>query len=187
MMAIRVGEIFDLQRKKYSELLSFLYGGLIVRLYKDLNDPEEINKKVEQIGFSMGQRLIDDVLVKLGKLQELPKKNFIDQIVGQIFTSFLGIPDYNFQKTKDGENDCNEYEITFKTNPLNLFVELPEKLKTLWYSNLICGIIRGAFDVIFIEVETHFEKDTLRGDNINLIKFTIKQFIEEKFVEEEEG
>lgn len=37
MIAIRLGEIFDLQRKKQSELLSFLYGGLIVRLYKDLN------------------------------------------------------------------------------------------------------------------------------------------------------
>ncbi|MCQ2816567.1 MAG: hypothetical protein MJ252_04785 [archaeon] len=180
MSTIRLGELFDLQRRKTSELISFLYGGLIVRLYKDLEDPEEINKKIEEIGFNMGQRLIDDVLVNMGKLEEVPKSNFVDKIIGQIFSNFLGIPEFNFNQTKE-----NEYDIVFKTNPLNLYVELPEKLKPLWYSNIICGILRGAFNIIYVEVETKYEKDTLKGDDVNLIKFSIKQYLEEKFVDDE--
>lgn len=44
-----------------------------------------------------------------------------------------------------------EYSLIFNENPLNDYVELPEKYSGLWYSNLICGVIKGALEsVIFI-------------------------------------
>lgn len=33
-------------------------------------------------------------------------------------------------------------------NPLADFVELPEQLAGLKYSNLLCGVIRGALDMV---------------------------------------
>lgn len=33
-------------------------------------------------------------------------------------------------------------------NPLNDFVELPEGCSKLKYSNIICGVIRGALDMV---------------------------------------
>ena len=180
-MSISFGEILDLQKKRSNELLSFLYGGLIVRLYKDLKDPEEINKKTEEIGFNIGQRLIDDILVNLGKLPEKPKSFFVDKILNQIFTNFLGISDHKLNKKTD-----TEFEITFKNNSLNTYVELPDSLKSLWYSNIICGIIRGAFLIVNVDVQCQFVKDILKGDDINCISFVVKQYIEEKFADDDD-
>lgn len=41
-----------------------------------------------------------------------------------------------------------EYGLIFNENPLNDYVELPDKYKDLWYSNLICGVIRGALEAV---------------------------------------
>lgn len=41
------------------------------------------------------------------------------------------------------------FTLTFEDNPLAEFVELPEEaLKAgLWYSNVLCGVIRGALEM----------------------------------------
>ena len=47
-----------------SELLTFTYGSLIVRLIKDYEKPEEINEQLEKMGYNIGIRIIDDYLAK---------------------------------------------------------------------------------------------------------------------------
>lgn len=52
-----------------------------------------------------------------------------------------------------------------RENPLAEFVILPVNCQnTLWFSNMLCGIIRGALDMISIDVKAYFVRDTLRGD-----------------------
>ena len=41
-----------------------------------------------------------------------------------------------------------EYGLIFTENPLNDFVELPDKYKDMWYSNIICGIIKGSLETV---------------------------------------
>jgi hypothetical protein len=41
-----------------------------------------------------------------------------------------------------------EYGLVFSDNPLNDFVELPEKYQGMWYSNLVCGVIIGALETV---------------------------------------
>lgn len=44
------------------------------------------------------------------------------------------------------------------------FVELPDDGRAsedLWYSNVLCGVIRGALEMIQIQVEAHFVSDVL--------------------------
>jgi len=55
--------------------------------------------------------------------------------------------------------------IVLKENPLAEFVVLPSCYKTtLWYSNVLCGLIRGALEMVNVKVRVHFTKDMLRGD-----------------------
>ncbi len=87
-----------------------------------------------------------------------------------------------------GGND--EFSLLFDQNPLSEFVELPENYSNLKYCNLMCGIIRGACEMVgfplhfnmfsfehlnrytfFIiqlqvqlEVSSWFVQDTLKGD-----------------------
>jgi hypothetical protein len=44
----------------------------------------------------------------------------------------------------------NDYGITFTDNPLNDYVELPDKYQGLWYSNLMCGVIKGALETVHL-------------------------------------
>ena len=59
----------------------------------------------------------------------------------------------------------NECSLILEENPLTEFVQLPEQLQNLHYSNILCGVIRGALDMVNIEVECSFAKDVLCGDN----------------------
>ena len=64
------------------------------------------------------------------------------------FDMFLGIKAdvEDFDADKDGRY-CN-FCLVLSENPLNDFVELPEHLINLEYSNIICGVIRGALAAV---------------------------------------
>lgn len=49
-------------------------------------------------------------------------------------------------------------------NPLTEWVELPDHLFALCYSSIYAGAIRGALEMIAIEVQCRFVQDALRGD-----------------------
>lgn len=162
------------------ELLAFMYGSLVVRLTKDIEDPIEINKKVEEIGYNIGKRLIDEIIDVLGKDVDTLNQDLVSKLMKILFKNYLGI---NLEIKQFNEK---EQGIIFPENPFNSFVELPEKLKDLWYSNIFCGIIRGLLEAANIQVECTYVKDKLRGDDTNEIKIKIIQFIEERFVDDEE-
>ena len=42
----------------------------------------------------------------------------------------------------------DEFSLILDQNPLTDFVELPEEHPNLLYSNLICGVIRGALEMV---------------------------------------
>lgn len=59
------------------------------------------------------------------------------------FKMFLGI-DSKMNYSKDGET----FSILFNENPLDNYVSIPEKLKGINYSQVICGVIRGALESV---------------------------------------
>ena len=76
------------------------------------------------------------------------------------------------------------FSLQIYENPLAEFVELPAQYAGLCYSNLLCGVIRGALEMIKYRVECRFVKDTLKGDEVNEIRVELKQMVEESFGEE---
>jgi hypothetical protein len=156
-----------------------MYGSLIVRLIKDFEKTEEINEQLEKMGYNMGIRIIDDFLAKSGSTACQTFKDTIDVVSKMAFKMYLGIScDVLVYSDK-------EYGLIFSDNPLNDFVELPEKYNGLWYSNIICGIIRGALEAINIRVECKYNKDVLKGNDTNEIRVKLIEIIEEKFIDEE--
>jgi len=47
--------------------------------------------------------------------------------------------------------DEKSFSLIFDENPLADFVELPEEgpYEKIWYSNVLCGVIRGALEMVF--------------------------------------
>ena len=69
-------------------------------------------------------------------------------------------------------------------NPLAEFVELPPHLSELSYSNIYCGAIRGALEMIQIKAVCRFRRDILRGDEVNEIQVDIQEVMEETMGDE---
>ena len=173
-----------------SEFLTLTYGSLMVRLIKDYEKPEEINDQLEKMGYNIGIRLIDDFLAK--SCIDPPKtfEEAINIITNNALSFYLNAgAKWELIKNDNNmmdSNQQNEYRIYFNENVLNEYVELPDKFKGLWYSNMICGVIRGALEAINIKVECKYTKDTLKGNETNEIRVKLIEIIEEKLQEEEQ-
>ncbi len=51
------------------------------------------------------------------------------------------------------------------------FVELPPSMSELVFANVICGVIRGALEMVRMRVEARFTSDMLKGDPVNTIRW----------------
>ena len=170
-----------LERKQIKvDLLTFMYGSLLVRLTKDIKDINELNKKIELIGYDIGKRLVDDLIDDFQRVDQSDQNKLMEKLICQLAQHYLGIiGNYN----QVGEN---EFHLKFNQNPISLYVELPESLEGLCYSNIICGIMRGMLEITGFEVKCEFIKDKMKGDDINDIKITLVKYIEERFIDDEE-
>ncbi|XP_029370040.1 trafficking protein particle complex subunit 3 isoform X2 [Echeneis naucrates] len=91
------------------------------------------------------------------------------------FKTYLGITPSVTNWSPAGD----EFSLILENNPLVDFVELPDTHSTLIYSNLLCGVLRGALEMVQMAVDVRFVQDTLRGDNVTEIRMKFIKRIEE--------
>ncbi len=93
------------------------------------------------------------------------------------FKMFLG---FN-ANVQNWNQEQTQFSLTFTENPLNDFVELPERLKQegLLYSNLLCGVIRGSLEMVQMRVECTYLKCPLKGDEISEIRVALVEYLKE--------
>jgi len=70
-------------------------------------------------------------------------------------------------------------------NPLAEFVELPEQYTSLAYSNILCGVLRGALEMVQMRVECTLMKDALWGDDLTEIRVVLKELMDEEYVDDD--
>lgn len=136
-------EIWRRVEKVNSELFTLTYGSLVAQLVKDFENYEEVNIQLEKMGYNIGCRLIDDFLAKsgLGKCTDFRDTAEVISKVG--FRMFLGIT----PAVVNWSQDLNSFSLIFDENPLAEYVELPEDAGDLFFSNILCGVIRGALEM----------------------------------------
>jgi len=165
--------------KANAELFALTYGSLVTELVRDYEDPIEVNAQLDRIGHSIGVRCVDEFLSKadvagMGNATQCQSLRDTAEVVAKIgMKMFLGI-----QAEVGG----------FSQDPLSTFVELPpqgddqsqsggDDLRKLKYSNLYCGVIRGALEQVNLKVECSIVRDTLKGDELNEIRVELKEVL----------
>lgn len=83
----------------------------------------------------------------LAKSKAPPCASFADtaDVVAKVaFKMFLGVP----ALVGSWSSDRRTFSLVFSDNPLAEFTELPEKWGEVWYSNVLCGVIKGALEMV---------------------------------------
>jgi trafficking protein particle complex subunit 3 len=164
------------------ELLSFTYGALVVRLLKDQESISKVNQLLEQMGYNIGVRLIDDFLSKNDVNCE-DIRDTADAIAKIGFKVYLGIT----CDVANWSDDSKEFSLILTENPIIDFVELREEHRDLNYCSLICGVIRGALYMLRFEAKAEIVKDRLKGDEVTEIRCSIISRKADEYVPDDEA
>lgn len=161
-------------KKVNSDLFLLTYGATVAQLIKECENVDEINKQLDKMGYNIGLRLIEDFLSKTNMTRCYDFKDVADRIQNA-FRIYLG-----FAPTITNWSPANdEFSIIIDNNPLTEYVELPDHLTNLRYCNIFCGVIRGALEMVQIEVQTQFLQDSLRGDPTTELRVKFMKKIED--------
>ncbi|KAL7506212.1 hypothetical protein ACHAXN_003502 [Cyclotella atomus] len=172
--------------KANAELFALTYGSLVTELVRDYEDPIEVNAQLDRIGHYIGVRCVDEFLSKadvagMGMTTQCQSLRDTAEVVAKMgFKMFLGV-----QAEVGGfSQDQKSFSIYLQDNPLSTFVELPgdeqggsDDLRRLKYSNVYCGVIRGALEQVNLKVECNIVRDTLKGDDLNEIRVELKEVL----------
>lgn len=186
--AARLGEEMWKTRveKVNAELVTLTYGTIVQQLCQDSDhDYVEVNAQLERMGYSIGMRLIEDFLARSGTGR---CGNFRDtaEVISKVgFKMFLNITPTVTNWTSDNK----QFSLTFEENPLADFVELPDDghaQDELWFSNILCGILRGALEMVQMQIEAHFVSDVLRGNDTTEMRITLIRHLDDEMPPDDE-
>jgi trafficking protein particle complex subunit 3 len=159
-----------------AELLALTYGSFVRQVLADYEDLDEVNAQLAASGYNIGVRLADDFVAK-ARIQ--PCSNFAEtaEVIAKVaFKMFLGVS----ALVGAWSPDKKTFGLVFEENPLAEFAELPDGMQRLWYSNILCGVIRGALEMVNMKVECKFVRDRLKGDDTNEICVSLNEILSEK-------
>ncbi|KAK9269227.1 hypothetical protein L1049_000997 [Liquidambar formosana] len=177
-VAPRSGDaIFANVERVNAELFTLTYGAIVRQLLTDLEEVEEVNKQLDQMGYNIGIRLVDEFLAKSNVSRCVDFKETADVIAKVGFKMFLGVT----ASVTNWDADGTSCSFVLEDNPLVDFVELPDTCQGLYYCNILSGVIRGALEMVSMKTEVTWVRDMLRGDDAFELQVKLLKQVPEEY------
>lgn len=149
--------------KVNGELFALTYGCLVAQLLRDYEDPAQVNSQLEKMGYAIGIRLIDELLARtpVGRCADFRETAEVVKLAFRLFLNLQPVitiaGDREFTVHLGGSGDANGDGLGSE------WVELPESARKggLHYASLLTGVIRGALEMVHMEVECTIANDPL--------------------------
>ncbi|XP_014262424.1 trafficking protein particle complex subunit 3 [Cimex lectularius] len=161
-------------KKVNSELFTLTYGALVSQLMRDYENIEDVNKQLDRMGYNIGIRLIEDFLAKTSTGRCFDFKDTAEKIQ-MAFRLYLGIT----PAITNWNASCDEFSLQFDSSPLTEFTELPDNCLGLKYCNILTGVIRGALEMVQMDVTSVFVQDHLVGDSCTELRLKFNKRLED--------
>ncbi|CAA0822273.1 Transport protein particle (TRAPP) component, partial [Striga hermonthica] len=145
-----------------AELFTLTYGAIVRQLLTDLEEVEEVNKQLDQMGYNIGVRLVDEFLAKSNVSRCVDFRETAEVIAKVGFKMFLGVT----ASVTNWDSEGTTCSLILEDNPLVDFVELPDTCQGLHYCNMLSGVVRGALEMVSMKTEVTWLRDMLRGDDV---------------------
>lgn len=158
------------------------YGSVVAQLCRDYDhNYKEINAELDKMGYNIGMRLIEEFLAKSGAQRCDSFRDTAEMISKVGFKMFLNIVPLVENFSSDGLS----FSLVLNDNPLAEFVELPltqfpKMHKELWYSQLYCGVLRGALQMVQLDTDVYFIRDAIRGDEKTEIRLKLNKVLKDE-------
>ena len=161
--------------KVNADLIKLTYGALVAQILKDYEKPEDVNKQLDKLGYNIGVRLVEDFIAHHNIPRCLDFRQTAER-VQQAFRFYLGVQPAVGNWAATG----NEFSLIWdNTNPMGDFVELPDNLRTLQYSRVLCGAIRGGLEMVQIDVAISVAREFLLGDQATELRIRFNKRLED--------
>lgn len=115
------------------------------------------------MGYNIGLRLIEDFLARTNYPRCTDLRDTAEKIQ-TAFKMYLNASPSLSNITND------EFSLVFESTPFGEFTELPDSCANLKYCNVLPGVIRGACEMVQLDVQAWVQNDTLKGDNATEIR-----------------
>jgi len=176
-----------------AEVVTLTYGTIVAQLCRDLTLPNTanqtdyaaVNAELDRMGYNIGLRLIEDFLAKSNTGICANFRETAEMISKVGFKIFMNIT----PSTTNWDKESRSFHLVFDENPLADFVELPDDGRAqdeLWYSNILCGVLRGALEMVQMQVDIRFVSDVLRGNDTTEMRVALVRMIEDELPPDDE-
>lgn len=145
------------------EFSALVYGSFVASLLEMTEDVEEVNKKLDEIGYRIGLRLAHD----FGRDETLERVDTPDKVVGLVIEKKWT----TLSRAKPVQTSFDGQKIILQFPP-SIFtqnVQIPELYSGVHFTGMLPGILRGIFEIFHFKVNTKLlEQNEQNGTKVEV-------------------